>query len=552
MKETLPHTIDKLFWNIAVNDDENAFKTLFFQFFSPLCIFAHRYIERWETCEDVVQESFLKIWENRKSIRIETSARNFLVTSVRNNCIDYLRKQELELAWKQWKISKGDEPSGDIYSIVELRTMLAEALDKLPENTRLIFEKNRFEGKKYTEIAEEQQISVKTVEAHISKALKILRVERKTICHSLFYYFKLLINIFNIGESPLYASNHKYMTNVNIQTEHIIAYLEGKLSKEDSLAFEKQMLDSPELRKEVGDLRFICDTSQMLYLQEKIDVDNHWKNVSRTMQKNRFRQKIGRYFRYTAAILLIPALISSIYFYQRIYRLENQPIEQVELSSAYGLVSKITLPDGSEVWLNSGSKLHYPKQFVGDHRKVYLSGEAYFKVSSDKKHRFDVALSNGITVSAYGTEFNINAYEDDDEIQATLANGSIEIRNEKKPIPQVLNPGEQAVYNKITDNTKVSDINLYMVTSWKEGKMVFRRTEMAEIAQRLSRHFNVNIILQSKKIFNYKYSATFTTETFEEILQLLEKTAPIKCTMIEPKQASDYSYTRRTVIIEAR
>ena len=113
-------------------------------------------------------------------------------------------------------------------------------------------------------------------------------------------------------------------------------------------------------------------------------------------------------------------------------------------------------------------------------------------------------------------------------------------------------PGEQAVYNKITDNTKVSDINLYMVTSWKEGKMVFRRTEMAEIAQRLSRHFNVNIILQSKKIFNYKYSATFTTETFEEILQLLEKTAPIKCTMIEPKQASDYSYTRRTVIIEAR
>ena len=163
MKETLPHTIDKLFWNIAVNDDENAFKTLFFQFFSPLCIFAHRYIERWETCEDVVQESFLKIWENRKSIRIETSARNFLVTSVRNN----------------WKISKGDEPSGDIYSIVELRTMLSEALDKLPENTRLIFEKNRFEGKKYTEIAEEQQISVKTVEAHISKALKILRVELK-------------------------------------------------------------------------------------------------------------------------------------------------------------------------------------------------------------------------------------------------------------------------------------------------------------------------------------------------------------------------------------
>ena len=83
--------------------------------------------------------------------------------------------------------------------------------------------------------------------------------------------------------------------------------------------------------------------------------------------------------------------------------------------------------------------------------------------------------------------------------------------------------------------------------------MVFRRTEMAEIAQRPVTPFQHKLSsLQSKKIFNYKYSATFTTETFEEILQLLEKTAPIKCTMIEPKQASDYSYTRRTVIIEAR
>ena len=128
MKEISPH-IDKLFWEIAVNDNEYAFSTLFFQFFSPLCIFAHRYIERWETCEDVVQESFLKIWENRKSIRIETFARNFLVTSVRNNCIDYLRKQELESTWKQWKINREHEPEGDIYSIVELRAMLTEALD---------------------------------------------------------------------------------------------------------------------------------------------------------------------------------------------------------------------------------------------------------------------------------------------------------------------------------------------------------------------------------------------------------------------------------------
>ena len=104
------------------------------------------------------------------------------------------------------------------------------------------------------------------------------------------------------------------MTKVNIQTEHIIAYLDGKLSKEDTDTFEKQMQDSSELQKEVDDLRFICDASQKLYLQEQIDVDKHLREVSRAMHKNRFRQKIGRYFRYAAAILLIPTLISSVYF----------------------------------------------------------------------------------------------------------------------------------------------------------------------------------------------------------------------------------------------
>lgn len=170
---------DKLFWEIAVNDNEQAFQTLFYQFFTPLCTFAHRYIEQWETCEDIVQESFLKIWENRKNIHIEQSSRNFLITSVRNGCIDYLRKQELEFSWRQQQTDIETESVGDIYSVTELRNMFTAALDKLPENTRLIFEKSRFEGKKYAEIAEEQHISIKTVEAHISRALQLLRIELK-------------------------------------------------------------------------------------------------------------------------------------------------------------------------------------------------------------------------------------------------------------------------------------------------------------------------------------------------------------------------------------
>ena len=181
MKEKETSSIDDLFWKIAIKDDEIAFRTLFFQFFSPLCVFAHRYIDRWETCEDIVQETFFKIWKNRKNIEINTSSRNFLITSVKNSCIDFLRKQETELNWQQKEIENNplQYTSGDIYSTIELEQMLSAALAKLPDNIRIVFEKNRFEGMTYTEIAAEHNISVKTVEAYMTKALKHLRIELK-------------------------------------------------------------------------------------------------------------------------------------------------------------------------------------------------------------------------------------------------------------------------------------------------------------------------------------------------------------------------------------
>lgn len=183
-------TIDKLFWRIALKDDDEAFRTLFFEFFSSLCVFAHRYIDDWATCEDIVQDTFFKIWKNRKSIEISTSSRNFLITSVRNSCIDYLRKQDLVRVWQEREVlEKSKYTPDDLYSHIELEQMLSAALEKLPENVRNVFELNRFEGKSYKEIAEQQGISVKTVEAHISKALKILRVELKDYLSLLILFF---------------------------------------------------------------------------------------------------------------------------------------------------------------------------------------------------------------------------------------------------------------------------------------------------------------------------------------------------------------------------
>ena len=93
---------DELFRRISLQDDEEAFRLLFYDFFAPLCVFAHRYIDEPESCEDIVQETFYRIWKNRKSLCIGTSARNFLLTSVRNSCLDGLRRKATEMRWSEY------------------------------------------------------------------------------------------------------------------------------------------------------------------------------------------------------------------------------------------------------------------------------------------------------------------------------------------------------------------------------------------------------------------------------------------------------------------
>lgn len=170
---------DQLFRRIVL-DDHEAFKTMYYDFFAPLCVFARRYIDSAEDCEDVVQEVFYRIWMKRKELYVDTSARHFLMISVRNACLDFLRHKEATNRWvEQWHEERGEVDTSALYTTFELEQLLEKALAKLPEQLASTFRLSRFEGKTYTEIAAEKQISVKTVESYMTKALKFLRVELK-------------------------------------------------------------------------------------------------------------------------------------------------------------------------------------------------------------------------------------------------------------------------------------------------------------------------------------------------------------------------------------
>lgn len=188
------YSLDLLFKRIAFNDDKKAFEELFHEFYPALCIFAQRYISSRESCEDIVQDTFYQIWTKRKEIVITSSFRNFLITSVKNNCIDTLRKQHIrEKHANRFEWNESTETPYEIYSLSELEEIITNALNKLPDNIQKAFRFSRFEEMTYSQIAVEMGLSQKTIESYISKALEQLRESLHDYIPLISLFFPLLL-----------------------------------------------------------------------------------------------------------------------------------------------------------------------------------------------------------------------------------------------------------------------------------------------------------------------------------------------------------------------
>lgn len=184
---------DELLWKIAINDDKEAYRILFDLFYPALCLFAKRYVEERAVAEDLVQDVFVTLWESRKKIRVESSTRNYLVVCVRNQCLNYLKREGYKQNYIDTYLAKNADLSDydEFYLQTELQKLLDEALAKLPETYRLIFEMSRLENNSNTEIAEKLNIPLRTVERYKAKAIEILKKDLKDYLPLLLYFHLL-------------------------------------------------------------------------------------------------------------------------------------------------------------------------------------------------------------------------------------------------------------------------------------------------------------------------------------------------------------------------
>jgi ferric-dicitrate binding protein FerR (iron transport regulator) len=219
-----------------------------------------------------------------------------------------------------------------------------------------------------------------------------------------------------------------------------------------------------------------------------------------------------------------------------------------EVLAAAGARTRMVLPDGTTVWLNSNSKLLYRQDYNRQSREVELEGEGYFDVVKDVQRPFIVHTS-GIDVKVLGTSFAVKCYAQDETIETTLLRGSIEVsRKDKENSPRViLKPNEKLVYNRhpvspdtmgiarrkivaATPDIAVNSIpknvpdSEKVETAWMYNRLVFNGDGFQEVAAKMERWYNVKITFKDERLYRRRFGGTFANESVEDALKALQLT----------------------------
>ncbi|HCM77338.1 MAG TPA: RNA polymerase sigma-70 factor [Cytophagales bacterium] len=176
-------------WILLTSNRKKKFELLFKDLFKPLCGFSMKYIGEMEEAKSLVHEVFISLWEKFETLPEDTNHRSYLYTAVRNRSLNYIRDRKKLVGLED--ISEQGTEETNAFEVRELEKEIELAINTLPEKCRMVFEMSRYEELKYAEIAQKMNISVKTVEAQMSKALSVLR-------QALAKYLSILFFIFNL------------------------------------------------------------------------------------------------------------------------------------------------------------------------------------------------------------------------------------------------------------------------------------------------------------------------------------------------------------------
>ena len=252
--------------------------------------------------------------------------------------------------------------------------------------------------------------------------------------------------------------------------------------------------------------------------------DEAWNKVYSRIRRRHPLRNIG-YWQYAAAVLAI-ILTIGLFVDKNVRQYFSGPEQFTSIVTPLGEVKNLTLADGTEVWLNSGSTLKFSNRFDKTNRQVIIEGEALLKVVKGSKNPFTVSLGNS-KVIVHGTTFNVKAYSTDDKYEVVLVEGSVEYVNPQKNI--FIEPGERISEIKTSGDLVVDHVDTEKYTSWTNGKAYFDNQTLLDLVILLEKWYGVEFEFASENAKSYKFTGMINREqTLDYTLKIIEMTNKVK------------------------
>jgi ferric-dicitrate binding protein FerR (iron transport regulator) len=345
----------------------------------------------------------------------------------------------------------------------------------------------------------------------------------------------------------------KYLNNncTNDEFDEVVGWVETEARNNEakSWGYDHWKSFEPELKKK--------DEKKYQALLYKIHYKINLKNNNDKESSVAILSKVTTWLSRAAAILFIPLL--GVVFYMlsnsnfQMNKYTDLAVDSLEIIAPIGSRTVVQLSDGTEVNLNYGSKIKYPRNF-GKTRDVTLSGEGYFDVAHNPDIPF-IVKTGKLNIKALGTKFNVRAYPGGNITETTLIEGKVviekTIQGEKNQSVGTMVPGQHVAYNLNSGKVTSFKGNVDKYIAWKDGKLVFDNESITEIAEKLGRMFNVEFEI-ADDVKDFSYTVTFFNDPLDLILDLMTETGPITYTVLPRKRQADGTFSKQKIRIEKR
>ena len=304
----------------------------------------------------------------------------------------------------------------------------------------------------------------------------------------------------------------------------LIQFLNKETSTQENEEIQQWVSSSEENRNQFREIHRAFQVSNLKLLQSEIDIEQAWEILNSRLPKTKIKGKVISlevFNRIAVSVLVILAVgFGSLWVNDHFIASPKSGLVQFEAPS--GEKSKIILADGSQVWLNSETKLQYDAM---NPRSVILNGEAYFEVKKNRSHPFMIETSSGMKVKVTGTRFNLRSYDNESFVETSLEEGEVIIEGMNSEKLAILKPGQQSKYDLKSHEISVQNVSSEIYSIWRNNELRFSDITFEELVPRIERWYGISIKLDSAIEKDDRFTMTIKTESLRELLNMMQLTS---------------------------